>query len=365
MIRPLAITLALWAITCLHGCISGPEDRAALDEEVGRAVASGVQVRVKEGHAVVRSLAADALSLWSSVPLFEAELSLESDTDFTIVVDNALPDAGLRVITETGATPDVDARTGERATQRIFEVALPTGASRLVLETADRDERAPYRIALMSDIQEAVDDVQDLFDAIEVEPNIRFLLGAGDLASNGTRDELVRIQRELHQFDLPYYTTLGNHDIDEFGAWQTLFGRGNLSFMFRGVRFTLLDSAAASLSPVVYDWLEGWLAAGAGSTHVVGMHIPPLDPVGVRNGSFGSRHEAGKLLARLAEGGVDLTVYGHIHSYYRFDNGSIPAIISGGGGAIPERFDGVQRHFTVLTLGADAGFVDARIVEVD
>jgi hypothetical protein len=37
------------------------------------------------------------------------------------------------------------------------------------------------------------------------------------------------------------------------------------------------------------------------------MHIPPLDPTGVRNGAFASRSEAAKLLARLAEGGVDLS----------------------------------------------------------
>ena len=176
----------------------------------------------------------------------------------------------------------------------------------------------------MSDIQDAVDDVQDMFDAIEAEPDVRFLLGAGDLAQNGGRDELLRIQRELQEFDLPYYTTLGNHDIRETGAWQDLFGRGSTSFVFRGVRFTLLDSAAATIEPKVYEWLDAWLDDGAGMTHVVGMHIPPLDPVGLRNGGFGSRHEAGKLVAKLAAGNVDLTVYGHIHSYYRFDNASIP-----------------------------------------
>ena len=65
------------------------------------------------------------------------------------------------------------------------------------------------------------------------------------------------------------------------------------------------------------------------------MHIPPVDPIGVRNGSFANRNEAAKLLTRLARGGVDLTLYGHIHSYYAFENAGIPAHISGGGGAIP------------------------------
>src|SRR5260221_4504482 len=81
------------------------------------------------------------------------------------------------------------------------------------------------------------------------------------------------------------------------------------------------------------------------------MHIPPVDTVGVINGSFADRDEAAKLLAKLAGGHVDLTLYGHIHSYYPFSNAGIPAYISGGGGAIPERFDGIGRHY--LTIDVD------------
>jgi 3',5'-cyclic-AMP phosphodiesterase len=95
------------------------------------------------------------------------------------------------------------------------------------------------------------------------------------------------------------------------------------------------------------------------------MHIPPLDPTGVRNGAFASRSEAATLLGRLAESGVDLTLYGHIHSYYEFDNAGIPAFISGGGGAIPERFDDIGRHFMVIEAGADRGIVDTSVVRVD
>jgi hypothetical protein len=95
------------------------------------------------------------------------------------------------------------------------------------------------------------------------------------------------------------------------------------------------------------------------------MHIPPLDPIGVRNGAFASRIEAAKLLGRLAEGHVDLTLYGHIHSYYEFDNAGIPAFISGGGGAIPERFDGIGRHFMLFQADPTRGITAHQIVRVD
>lgn len=364
MKRLIPVVATLWLGLSAEACLSTPAERAALDLLVGHAAVEGARVDVGDGLAAVHDLTLGEMVLWSSAPVWTATVNLASEGAWTIVVRNALPDAMLKVAGPDGEVPHTD-ETGSMPTERIFRMILPAGESELRLVTADHDDPTPYRIALMSDIQDAIDDVDDMFTAIEAEPDIRFLLGAGDLAQNGSRAELARVQRALEDFDLPYYTTLGNHDIADEGAWQELFGRGNFSFVFRGVRFTMLDSAAASIEPTVYGWLDHWLDQGRGMTHVVGMHIPVLDPIGTRNGGFGSRHEAGKILNQLAMGGVDLSVYGHIHSFYRFDNASIPAIISGGGGALPEKLDGLGRHFVVLELGAAAGFVGARVVEVD
>jgi hypothetical protein len=95
------------------------------------------------------------------------------------------------------------------------------------------------------------------------------------------------------------------------------------------------------------------------------MHIPPLDPIGVRNGAFANRNEAAKLLGRLAAAGVDLTLYGHIHSYYHFENAGIAAHVSGGGGAIPERFDDIGRHFLVVDVEPSEQRFDVSVVRVD
>ena len=276
-----------------------------------------------------------------------------------------LADAALAATGPDGRALTVTREAGDYPASLRFSIDLPAGRTRLRLTLPDERDEAPFRFALLSDVQTAIDDVGDIFAAVEAEPEVRFLLGAGDLAQRGTRQELRRFQRELRAFSLPYYTTLGNHDIAEEGGYQELFGRGNFHFVFRGVHFTMLDSAAATLDPAVYGWLEGWLDEGRSATHVVAMHIPLLDPIGTRNGGFASRHEAGKILALLARGGVDLTLYGHIHSYYRFDNAGIPALISGGGGALPERFDHVGRHFLVVEVGADGGYLGSRVVEVD
>ena len=234
------------------------------------------------------------------------------------------------------------------------------------LAAPDAAENTGFQFGLLSDVQEAIDRVSDIFDLMNEQPKMRFLLGAGDLTQRGTREQLERFQRELLRLRVPYFTTLGNHELGQNpDLFHDYFGRSSLHFRFHGVAFTLLDDGSASLDPMVYDWLDGWLAEARRDVHVVAMHIPPIDPIGVRNGSWASRSEAAKLLGRLAEGRVDMTLYGHIHSYYEFDNAGIPAFISGGGGAIPERFDGIGRHFMLFFADPARGITSHEIKRVD
>jgi 3',5'-cyclic-AMP phosphodiesterase len=95
------------------------------------------------------------------------------------------------------------------------------------------------------------------------------------------------------------------------------------------------------------------------------MHIPPLDPTGTRNGGFASKNEAAALLTEFSRAGVDLTLYGHIHTYVGFENAGIPAHISGGGGAIPNRGDGIGRHYMVIEVDPARGVTKRDVVEVD
>jgi 3',5'-cyclic AMP phosphodiesterase CpdA len=198
------------------------------------------------------------------------------------------------------------------------------------------------------------------------DPAIRFVVMAGDLTELGSAAELDRFERELAQLPIPIYATLGNHDLGtRDDLFQDFFGRGSFRFAYRGVQFTFVDSASATLSPIVSDWLDAWLIEGRDLFHVVLMHIPPLDPAGVRNGSFASRNEAHALLGSLARGGVDLTLYGHLHTYIAFANAGIPAYISGGGGAIPERFDGIGRHFLTIDVDPAADRFQTALVRIE
>ena len=365
MKRRVGAALALpCVLLSLPGCLRPSEERARRDEQVGRADTASLSVEVDDGHAAVRELASDHVRLWASAPRLALSLVWDAPPagEFLIEVQNCMPNAELVTLD----APLVSSSRGEgnRCSFRIGPAARP--AVRLAIAPPDSELPSPFRFAVMSDVQEAIDRVQDIYTVMNAEPDLDFLLGAGDLTERGSHAQLQQFERELGSLRIPYYTTLGNHELGESPSlYQDYFGRGSQSFEYRGVRFTLLDSASATLDPIVLGWLDDWLVAGLEQPHVVAMHIPPLDPVGVRNGGFANRNEAARLLTRLAAADVDLTVYGHIHSYYHFENAGIPAHVSGGGGAIPERFDDLGRHFLVVDAVPAEQRFDVRVVRVD
>jgi 3',5'-cyclic AMP phosphodiesterase CpdA len=345
-------------------CLRPTEERVELDLEVGQAERASLKVSVREGLAVVRALDDDALVLWGSAPSFDVDLSTPTARQLDLELQNCLSDSELLVASgDARVEPLSDSGL---PTRKRWRLTLPAGATRLSVAPPDVASREGFRFALLSDVQEAIDDVGDVFDRMNQVSNVRFALGAGDLTQRGTREQLERFQSELERLEIPYFATLGNHELGTSpDLFHDYFGRGNFKFYFHGVAFTLIDDASATIDPTVYDWLDDWLDDSRQEVHIVAMHIPPVDPIGVRNGSMASRSEANKLLAKLAEGRVDLTLYGHIHSYYSFDNAGIPAFISGGGGAIPERFDKIGRHFMVFEADARHGITARNVIKVD
>ena len=234
-------------------------------------------------------------------------------------------------------------------------IRSPFGApATFSVRTPDTNDDSPWQFLFYADVQEAIDRVQDLYRSMNTQQAARFALLGGDLTDQGSDEDLARFERETKSLRMPVYSTVGNHELgvaDE-EPYQRRYGLASSHFRFRGVGFTLVDSASATISNDVYERLDDWLDDSRDQLHVVSMHVPPIDPVGVRSGSFSSKNEAQRLLVRLAEAKVDLALYGHVHSYYAFSNAKIPAFIAGGGGAIPERFDNVGRHYLVIDVTA-------------
>jgi Icc protein len=347
----------------LMGCMEVAEDRAIREDEIGQAHQDGVDVAVVDGLASVRHLDRAALVLWANAPRLTVDLRFASaPATFSVSVSNLPPGS------QASAEPPLalTASAGPIPGDGLWTFSPPPGSVRLVIEPPDAATIGPFRFVALADVQEAIGKVQDIFRRIDAEPGVRFVVFDGDLTQGGTTAQLQRFQQEARSLAVPLYATLGNHELGTRPpVFHELVGRGSFRFVFRGVQFTMLDSASATIAPTTYRRLVTWLDEGRQRLHVVGMHIPPLDPVGTRNGSFGSRAEAGRLLALFAAAGVDLTLYGHIHSYYSFFNAGIPALISGGGGAVPERFDGIGRHFLVIDADPVTGTLTSRVVRVD
>ena len=278
-----------------------------------------------------------------------------------IDVLNCVPGALLRV-SELVLSPEP---VPGRAASCRYELEL-TATSTLRIGPSDGATDDPYVFGVLSDIQRGVGEVREVFERMNEDPELRFIISSGDLANVGTRPELERIQEELTVLNVPFFSTVGNH---EMGAppkhWHELFGLFNPHFEFKGVSFSLVDSGNATIDPTVYDWLSDWLADAQDDTHVVVTHVPPIDPVGLRGGGFRSRKEGAKFLSRLGVGRVDALFLGHIHSYYAFSSAGVPTFLSGGGGAIQEQLDGIGRHYLRVRVSAQRGIEDVAIVRVD
>lgn len=329
----------------LAACTRPADDRARDELAVGNAETNGVVVEITDGLAAIRDLTGRRLDLWCTAPDLTITLTLDASAagEWTIVANNSLPDALLAI--PTLVTRDA----GDRPTVATFRFQLAAGVHTLRLAPPDADRVEPFRVVAMADIQTALPEVDDVFRAISDVPDARFVIGMGDITERGRVDEYDLFDTQLLTLDIPFYTTLGNHELwGPATRYFDRYGRASFHFEFKGQAFTFADSGDAGIDPLVEEWIDGWLERSRDQPHVFLTHIPPIDPLGVRSGSFRSARDGHRLLSRLSEGAVDLTLYGHIHTFVEFDNAGIPAFISGGGGADPMKGDGIERHFLVI-----------------
>lgn len=363
------IRTALVALVMLAACTRSSEDRALRDQDIGHAAAAGIAVDIAGGLGHIRTLSpaaapatGGAMTLWAQSPILDVTVTLAAAGTWTITVDNALADLDL------AATPaaSITALPSPRSTLRTWTADLPAGTTTLRIAPPDAADLAPWRFVVMGDIQTAMPSVHEVFARISAEPGVRFVAFTGDITQRGNESEWQLYERQLGALTIPIYATIGNHELwGDIERWYRRFGRATVHFDYRGVAFSLVDSASAGIDPLISAELDGWLAEHTTGVHYFFTHYPPLDPVGVRQGAFASRREAQALLARLAAGAVDITFYGHLHTYATFTNAGITAHVSGGGGAEPMAFDGIDRHFLVVDVDPTAATTAVRIVRVD
>ncbi len=351
-------------VVCLAACTRPADERAVEELGVGTAAITDTSVEVAGGLAAVRDLADFQLELWAQSPVLSITLVVGNTAggDWTITVRNTPVDA---VLDTGGARYTRDA--GQHPTVGVFHVTLPPGTHTLRVAPPDADLIEPFKVASMADIQTALPTVDDVFERISAVPDARFVIAMGDITERSQIDEYELFERQLTTLTIPFYTTLGNHELwADPARFFDRFGRSTFQFEFKGVSFTFADSGDAGLDPLVEQEVVSFLDSARDRTSIFLTHIPPIDPLGVRYGGFRSTQDGRRLLTRLAEANVDLTLYGHIHTYVKFENAGIPAFISGGGGADPMKWDGINRHFLVVEIDPAAGAIrNVDVVRVD
>jgi 3',5'-cyclic-AMP phosphodiesterase len=361
--------LLLLATLLLSACESSraAEERAERDLLLGLAENERFRFIAEDGAVHVRELTENSVTARTSAAELRIRIERKAPEleSLTLRLWNLPPTFRLRA--ERGVlgpddvpvsgTPDPSLTLGASWTVR-----FPPGTESVELEAA---RRAPtdFTFLAFGDIQGGIDRFEDVIAKVNAEPEADFILMLGDLTSTSRQNEFERVEAAYAQIRFPIYATPGNHDVFTAEAYQERFGRASFSIMHKGVRFTSVDSASAALAPSTWQRLGSWLEAGRSDPHVIFSHIPATEPTGLRSGQWNSRREARHFIAASAEAGVDLLLFGHIHSFDGYALNGIPAFISGGCGAIEEQLDGIDRHF--LRIHVRDGRPEVEVVRVD
>lgn len=333
------------------GCMAPADQRADRDlDEVGRATVGGIELYIDPG--AVLGVDGDLVRLRASSP--SPSITLTGSGELELIVDNLTRDAavtgdGVRSV-EPNGPGSLRVRAAAGGTVRIAP--------------ADAGLAAPFRIAFVSDFQVNGEAGDAIVEVVNADPTIEMLLCAGDIVDKGSDLSHWRTMETVFaKLDVPVYATNGNHELngDDGAQFHARLGRMNYLFDHRGARLALVDSGSATLAERVYDYLDEELDRPGAELSIFMTHIPLIDSSGIRNGGFASHLEAERVLAMLTRRGVDLTVYGHVHSFEAFSNAGIPAYISGGGGGTDNAFDGIGDHILVLDIDPIAHRIDVSV----
>jgi hypothetical protein len=145
---------------------------------------------------------------------------------------------------------------------------------------------------------------------------IDFFCVLGDLTNDVTPDEVDSIKAQLDRVGIPYYATIGNHDLFQADGWQRFkedYGPSCFPVVIADrIKLIFLDTADGTLGPTQFNWFETELRDSR-FTKIVLTHYPVFDgekPIMWRLASDAERVKVQSLLEKY---GVYAWCAGHIH----------------------------------------------------
>jgi 3',5'-cyclic AMP phosphodiesterase CpdA len=198
--------------------------------------------------------------------------------------------------------------------------------------TVDPDS---FRFAVFSDIHNAQGRTNHLqrFAQDVAARGIDFFCVCGDLTHNGRADEFRQARAGFDSVGIPYYVTLGNHDLYQADGWQQFreqFGPSCYSVVIAGrLRLIFLDTGIGRLGPTQFDWLEQELTRSAHETKIVLTHFAAYDGLVPGVYRLASGAERAKLQGLLARNSARALCSGHIHAWRHTQVDGVDHFITG------------------------------------
>lgn len=356
---PLARVAALLTCLTVGACFAPTAERTRRDlVETGVANLGDVHARIEPGVARLLDASGGFVRFRANAPETVLSFTNASDGPRRVAVEVANAFEGS-VVSVPAASVGLNTFA--------FDVDVPAGGEATVQIQPPDPTPVPFRFAWVGDVQGGNERFRDVRARINADPSLEFTIFAGDITNRGTQEEMDAFVTEADQLLRPWFSVLGNHEslMDEPIAFQQTVGRINVRFDYKGARFVLLDSASGTLDPSATSLLKASMEGSGQGPRIVAMHVPPLDPAGLRDGGWNDRSEAGRVLAMLARGGTDLLLTGHIHTLQVTTQAGIPTWVSGNGGVERSaKLDGTGVHYLAVTVDADADSISVEPVMV-
>jgi len=258
---------------------------------------------------------------------------------------------------------------------------LSAEASKTLTQRLDKlkNIQGRFSFVVIGDTRSGGDNYSKLVKrAMEYKPN--FMVNTGDMISLPDQNLWVDFWQRSKPVTVPYFLTVGNHDVDAFMG-EDLYKEevdlpGNklyYSFAVGNSLFVCLDSnipgQERKITDGQYKWLERMISNSGYEHKFVFVHHP-LYP---ENGK--GRHyekcldkypaERDRLEGLFAKYKVNIVFVGHEHLYLRKVVDGIVQIITGGGGAplyIGDKEGGFY-HFILVTV--DGNEVTGKVIDIN
>ena len=145
---------------------------------------------------------------------------------------------------------------------------------------------------------------------------IDFFCVLGDLTNDATADEVDSIKLQLGRVGIPYYATIGNHDLYQADGWERFrenYGPSCYVVVIADrIKLIFLDTADGTIGPTQFDWLETELQDSR-FIKIVLTHYPVFDGEKPIMWRLASDAERAKVQSLLERNDAYAWCAGHIH----------------------------------------------------